>query len=59
VVACLGGGSNAIGAFYHFIDNGKTRLIAVEAGARAFIQEKRRQLLPWAKRVSFTVVKPI
>jgi len=32
VIACLGGGSNAIGAFYHFIDNGKTRLIAVEAG---------------------------
>lgn len=31
VVACLGGGSNAIGAFYHFIDNGKTQLIAVEA----------------------------
>jgi tryptophan synthase beta chain len=32
VIACLGGGSNAIGAFYHFIDNGKTQLIAVEAG---------------------------
>ena len=32
VLACLGGGSNAIGAFYHFIDNGKTQLIAVEAG---------------------------
>ena len=32
VIACLGGGSNAIGAFYHFIDNGKTKLIAVDAG---------------------------
>jgi tryptophan synthase beta chain len=32
VIACLGGGSNAIGAFYHFIYNGKTQLIAVEAG---------------------------
>jgi tryptophan synthase beta chain len=32
VLACLGGGSNAIGSFYHFIDNGKTQLIAVEAG---------------------------
>lgn len=32
VIACLGGGSNAIGAFYHFIDNGITQLIAVEAG---------------------------
>jgi tryptophan synthase beta chain len=35
VIACLGGGSNAIGAFYHFIDNGKTKLIAVEAGGEA------------------------
>ncbi len=32
VIACIGGGSNAIGAFYHFIDNGVTQLIAVEAG---------------------------
>jgi tryptophan synthase beta chain len=32
VIACLGGGSNAIGAFYHFIDNNYTNLIAVEAG---------------------------
>ncbi len=31
VIACVGGGSNAIGAFYHFIDNQKTKLIAVEA----------------------------
>ena len=32
VIACVGGGSNTIGAFYHFIDNQKTKLIAVEAG---------------------------
>jgi tryptophan synthase beta chain len=32
VIACLGGGSNAIGAFYNFIDNNYTNLIAVEAG---------------------------
>jgi tryptophan synthase beta subunit len=32
VIACVGGGSNAIGAFYHFIDNQRTNLIAVEAG---------------------------
>lgn len=31
VIACVGGGSNAAGAFYHFIDNGKTKLIGVEA----------------------------
>ena len=32
VIACVGGGSNAAGAFYHFLDDLETRLIAVEAG---------------------------
>lgn len=32
VIACIGGGSNAAGAFYHFIGNDKVRLIAAEAG---------------------------
>ena len=32
VIACVGGGSNAAGAFYHFLDDMETRLIAVEAG---------------------------
>lgn len=31
VLACVGGGSNAMGAFYHFIDQPATRLLAVEA----------------------------
>lgn len=31
IIACMGGGSNAMGAFYHFIGDKKTRLIAVEA----------------------------
>ena len=31
VVACVGGGSNAAGAFYHFLENEKVQLIAVEA----------------------------
>jgi tryptophan synthase beta chain len=30
VLACVGGGSNAMGAFYHFINQPKTTLIAVE-----------------------------
>jgi tryptophan synthase beta chain len=34
VVACVGGGSNAIGAFYDFIDVPSVRLIGVEAGGR-------------------------
>lgn len=31
VIACVGGGSNAAGAFYHFIDSPSVRLIAAEA----------------------------
>lgn len=31
VIACVGGGSNAAGAFYHFLDDEKVDLIAVEA----------------------------
>jgi tryptophan synthase beta chain len=31
VIACVGGGSNAAGAFYHFLDNEKVQLIAAEA----------------------------
>ena len=32
VIACVGGGSNAAGAFYHFINSPLVRLIAAEAG---------------------------
>jgi tryptophan synthase beta chain len=31
VIACVGGGSNAAGAFYHFLDSEKVRLIGAEA----------------------------
>ena len=31
VIACVGGGSNAAGAFYHFMNEKEVRLIAVEA----------------------------
>ncbi|MEO8712839.1 MAG: tryptophan synthase subunit beta [Parafilimonas sp.] len=31
VMACVGGGSNAAGAFYHFLDDNFVQLIAVEA----------------------------
>jgi tryptophan synthase beta chain len=31
VIACVGGGSNAAGAFYHFIDEKEVTLVAVEA----------------------------
>lgn len=31
LIACVGGGSNAAGAFYHFLEESEVRLIAVEA----------------------------
>ncbi len=31
VVACVGGGSNAAGAFYHYLENTKVKLVGVEA----------------------------
>ncbi len=31
VIACVGGGSNAVGAFYHFLDNKDVRIIEAEA----------------------------
>ncbi len=34
MIACVGGGSNAIGAFYEFIKDKSVRLIGVEAGGR-------------------------
>jgi tryptophan synthase beta chain len=34
VIACVGGGSNAIGAFYEFLSDKQVRLIGVEAGGR-------------------------
>ena len=34
VLACVGGGSNAIGAFYHFIEDKEVKLIGCEAAGR-------------------------
>ena len=34
VIACVGGGSNAAGAFYHFLEEKSVQLVAVEAAGR-------------------------
>lgn len=34
VIACVGGGSNAAGAFYHFLDEPEVALVAVEAAGK-------------------------
>jgi tryptophan synthase beta chain len=35
IIACVGGGSNAIGIFHEFIDDKRVKLIGVEAGGRS------------------------
>ncbi|TAH16713.1 MAG: tryptophan synthase subunit beta [Runella slithyformis] len=37
VIACVGGGSNAAGAFYHFLDDLSVKLIAAEAGGHGVL----------------------
>ena len=34
IIACVGGGSNAIGSFYHYLNNEHVKLIAVEAAGK-------------------------
>ena len=34
IIACVGGGSNAAGAFYHYLDQESVKLIAVEASGK-------------------------
>ena len=34
IVACVGGGSNAAGAFYHFLDDSRVKLILAEAAGK-------------------------
>ena len=40
VIACVGGGSNAAGAFYHFLHSPAVRLIAAEAGGEGILTER-------------------
>ncbi|MCM4159985.1 tryptophan synthase subunit beta [Antarcticibacterium flavum] len=37
VVACVGGGSNAAGIYYHYLDNPKVGIIAVEAAGKGIL----------------------
>ena len=39
VIACVGGGSNAAGAFYHYIENPKVKLIGAEAAGQGIKTE--------------------
>ncbi|MBV8079499.1 MAG: tryptophan synthase subunit beta [Actinobacteria bacterium] len=49
VVACVGGGSNAIGAFYAFVDDTDVRLVGVEAAGAASLGTGRPGVLHGAR----------
>src|ERR1700761_4865091 len=51
VVACVGGGSNAIGTFYHFIGDKSVRLIGVEAGGDGTICDSVHANWPTHKNI--------
>ena len=40
LVACIGGGSNALGLFYEFLDDKKVSLYGVEAGGKGIKSNK-------------------
>ena len=49
VVACVGGGSNAIGLFYDFISDEKVKLIGVEAGGEGILTGKHSSTISAGK----------
>ncbi len=40
IIACVGGGSNAAGIFYHYLSNNKVKLIGVEAAGKGIESKK-------------------
>ena len=53
IIACVGGGSNAMGAFYSYIQDTAVRLIGVEAGGEGIATGiMRRRCAPGARRAA-------
>lgn len=53
VLACVGGGSNAMGAFYDWLDNEEVNLIAVEAGGKGNLPGEHATKLKLGKKGIF------
>ena len=51
-MACVGGGSNAMGMFYHFIPDEGVRLIGCEAAGRGIDTEEHAATIAKALLVS-------
>ena len=50
VIACVGGGSNAAGMFYPFVDDADVRLTGVEAGGRSSKPGEHASTLSYGKK---------
>ncbi len=50
VVACVGGGSNAIGTFHAFVDDADVELVGVEAAGEGLETVATRRRCPGAPR---------
>lgn len=49
IVACVGGGSNALGAFYEFLGDESVKLVGVEAGGKSDKKGEHAARFPGAK----------
>jgi len=58
ILACIGGGSNAAGAFYHYLDNKKVQLLAAEGAGKGITSGESAATSILAVTASSTVVKP-
>ena len=59
IVACVGGGSNALGIFYPFIDNNDVQLIGVEAGGNGINTENMHLHFVREKKVFYMGIEHI
>ena len=50
LIACVGGGSNAAGTFYEYLEDERVRLIAAEAGGLGIDSDTRQPHLSYADR---------
>ena len=54
LMACVGGGSNAAGTIYHYIDDERVKIVLAEAGGLVSTHPCRQQPYNWAAKESYT-----
>ena len=59
LIACIGGGSNALGLFHEFLDDSNVEMIAVEAAGHGINTDKHAASLTGGKPVFYMEIKHI